>query len=112
MSAPRIAVVGHVEHVTLGRVAGVIAPGDVVHLTDPRFIPGGGGGIAFAQLCASDAEVHFFTAVGSDAVEVTGEGRDVGKVTGPATGPLALTGTTRTKRKRLSIILMSAKVRE
>jgi ribokinase len=66
MSAPRIAVIGHVEHVTLGRVAGVIEPGDVVHLTDTRFIPGGGGGIAFAQLCQSDAEVHFFTAVGSD----------------------------------------------
>jgi ribokinase len=61
-----IAVIGHVEHVTLGRVDGVIAPGDVVHLVDPRFIPAGGGGIAFAQLCRSDAEVHLFTAVGDD----------------------------------------------
>jgi ribokinase len=62
----RIAVIGHVEHVTLGRVPGVVTAGDVVHLTESRFIPAGGGGIAFAQLCASDAEIHFFTAVGSD----------------------------------------------
>ena len=66
MSARRIAVVGHVEHVTLGRIAGVVAAGDVVHLSDARFVPGGGGGIAFAQLCQSDAEIHLFTAVGSD----------------------------------------------
>lgn len=66
MSAPRIAVVGHVEHVTLGGADGVLSPGDVVHLKDPRFVPAGGGGIAFAQLCRSDAEVHFFTAVGHD----------------------------------------------
>jgi ribokinase len=63
---PRIAVIGHVEHVTLGRVDGVVSPGDVVHLVDPRFVAAGGGGIAFAQLCRSDAEIHFFTAVGCD----------------------------------------------
>jgi ribokinase len=66
MPALRIAVVGHVEHVTLGRVEGAIAPGDVVHLVEPRFVPAGGGGIAFAQLCRSDAEVLLFTAVGRD----------------------------------------------
>jgi ribokinase len=66
MRAPRIAVVGHVEHVTLGRADGVPRPGDVVHLRAPRFLPGGGGGIAFAQLCKSDAEVHLFTALGHD----------------------------------------------
>ena len=66
MSARRIAVIGHVEHVTLGRIAGVVGPGDVVHLSDTRFVPGGGGGIAFAQLCQSDAEIHLFTAVGRD----------------------------------------------
>jgi ribokinase len=60
----RIAVVGHVEHVTLGRTDGSLAPGDIVHLRDARFLPGGGGGIAFAQICRSDAEVHLFTAVG------------------------------------------------
>jgi ribokinase len=66
MSRVRIAVIGHVEHVMLGRADGVIAPGDVVHLVDPRFVAAGGGGIAFAQLCRSDAEVHLFTAVGRD----------------------------------------------
>ncbi|WP_437815315.1 PfkB family carbohydrate kinase [Sorangium sp. So ce1078] len=67
MAAPRIAVVGHVEHVTLGRTEGVPGPGDIVHLLDARFLPGGGGGLAFAQLCRSDAEIHLFTAVGHDA---------------------------------------------
>lgn len=64
--AARIAVIGHVEHVTLGRVDGVVAPGDVVHLLEPRFVAAGGGGIAFAQLVRSDAEMHLFTAVGND----------------------------------------------
>ena len=65
MTLRRLAVVGHVEHVTLGR-AGVIEPGAVIHLSDARFVPGGGGGIAFAQPCRSDAEIHLFTAVGND----------------------------------------------
>ena len=66
MHPPRLAVIGHVEHVTLGRFDGAIEPGAVVHLMDTRFTPAGGGGIAFAQLCQSDAEIHLFTAVGSD----------------------------------------------
>ena len=66
MPAPRLAVIGHVEHVTLGRFDGAIEPGAVVHLLDSRFTAAGGGGIAFGQLCQSDAEIHLFTAVGSD----------------------------------------------
>lgn len=66
MPALRLAVIGHVEHVTLGRFDGLIEPGAVVHMQDARFTPAGGGGIAFAQLCQSDAEVHLFTALGSD----------------------------------------------
>ncbi|AUX22432.1 ribokinase [Sorangium cellulosum] len=66
MTAPRIAVVGHVEHVTLGRIEGIPRPGDILHLREARFLPGGGGGIAFAQVCRSDAEIHLFTAVGDD----------------------------------------------
>jgi ribokinase len=66
MPALRLAVVGHVEHVTLGRFDGAIEPGAVVHMVDTRFTAAGGGGIAFAQLCQSDAEIHLFTAVGSD----------------------------------------------
>ncbi|HEY8087294.1 MAG TPA: PfkB family carbohydrate kinase [Polyangiaceae bacterium] len=66
MPTVRIAVIGHVEHVTLGSITGTLSPGDVVHLASPRFLPAGGGGIAFAQLCRSDAEIHLFTAVGRD----------------------------------------------
>lgn len=66
MGRPTIAVIGHVEHVTLGRVETVPCAGDIVHMQDARIIPGGGGGLAFAQLAKSDAEVHFFTAIGSD----------------------------------------------
>jgi len=62
----RIAVVGHVEHITLGRVPRVPAPGEIAHATDVRTFPGGGGGIAFFQLVKSPAEVHLFTALGSD----------------------------------------------
>src|SRR6185369_5305397 len=63
---PRLAVVGHVEHVTLGRVDAAPRPGDIVHLRDARFLPGGGGGLAFLQLCKSDAELLLFTAFGAD----------------------------------------------
>jgi ribokinase len=79
----RIAVVGHVEHVTLGRAEAPFGAGDIVHLSGPRFLAAGGGGIAFAQLCKSDAEVHFFTAVGDDAggravlERISGAGRHV-----------------------------------
>jgi ribokinase len=62
----RIAVIGHVEHVTLGRVPVVPRAGEIAHLQDPRWFPGGGGGVAFAQLARSDAEVHLFTALGDD----------------------------------------------
>ncbi len=62
----RIAVVGHVEHVTVGRVQALPRSGEIVHLDAPRWFPGGGGGVAFAQLARSDAEVHLFTALGSD----------------------------------------------
>lgn len=64
---PRIAVIGHVEHVTIGRVPAVPAAGAIVHLERPRSFPGGGGGVAFWQLVRSPAEVHLFTAIGGDA---------------------------------------------
>lgn len=63
---PRIAVIGHVEHVVIARVPALPAPGDIVHLDDPTWIAGGGGGITFAQLAKSDAELHLFTAFGND----------------------------------------------
>jgi ribokinase len=71
----RLAVIGHVEHVTLGRVPVVPGPGEIAHLEGPRWFPGGGGGVALAQLARSDAEVHLFTALGDDeaAREVAAE---------------------------------------
>jgi len=62
----RLAVVGHVEHVTLGRVSALPAAGGIAHLADPRWFPGGGGGVALLQMARSDAEVHLFTALGDD----------------------------------------------
>src|SRR4051812_26738624 len=62
----RVAVIGHVEHVTLGRVPAVPRPGEIAHLEGPRVFPGGGGGIAFWQLTRSSAEVVLFTALGND----------------------------------------------
>jgi ribokinase len=65
-SAVRIAVVGHVEHVTIARANALPRAGEILHLGDPVVIAGGGGGIAFFQLTKSDVEVHLFTAIGLD----------------------------------------------
>jgi ribokinase len=62
----RIGVVGHVEHVTIGRVAALPRAGDIAHVHEARVIAGGGGGIAFFQLAKSDTELHLFTALGDD----------------------------------------------
>jgi len=62
----RIAVVGHAEHVTIAAVPALPAPGDIVHLDHPAVIAGGGGALAFFQFARSDADVHFFTAIGID----------------------------------------------
>ena len=62
----RIALVGHVEHITLGRVPAVPRAGDIAHLQGPRSFPGGGGGIAFFQLTRSNAEILLYTALGND----------------------------------------------
>lgn len=66
MSRLKIGVIGHVEHVTIGRVEALPRAGDIAHLEDVEVIPGGGGGIAFHQLLRSPAEVHLFTAIGAD----------------------------------------------
>jgi ribokinase len=59
-----IAVIGHVEHVTMGRVDAVPGPGDIAHLRGPFALAGGGGGLAFWQLVKSPARIHLFTAIG------------------------------------------------
>lgn len=66
MARVRVGVIGHVEHITIGRVPRVPRAGDIAHLEDVTWFPGGGGGIAFYQLVKSDAEVHLFSAVGND----------------------------------------------
>ncbi|HWE25380.1 MAG TPA: PfkB family carbohydrate kinase [Myxococcales bacterium] len=62
----RVAVVGHVEHITLARVPRVPQVGEIAHAAEVRIFPGGGGGIAFFQLTRSPGEVHLFTALGND----------------------------------------------
>ena len=62
----KLAVVGHVEHVTIGKVEALPAAGDIAHLDRPRIFPGGGGGVTFYQLLRSAAEVLLFTALGDD----------------------------------------------
>jgi ribokinase len=71
----RIAVIGHVEHVTIGRVPALPGPGAIAHLEEPRFLPGGGGGIAFFQLARGDAELHLYTAIGGDEAGAQVAGR-------------------------------------
>jgi ribokinase len=52
--------------VTAGTVAVLPAPGDIVHLDETAWFPGGGGGVTFHQLLRSPAEIHLFTALGRD----------------------------------------------
>ena len=62
----RIALVGHVQHITLGLVPALPRDGEIVHLSDLRWLPGGGSGVPFWQLLRGPTEVHFFTAFGDD----------------------------------------------
>jgi ribokinase len=62
----KVAVIGHVEHVTIARAATLPQAGEIAHLADPVVIAGGGGGIAFFQLAKSDVDLHLFTAIGLD----------------------------------------------
>ncbi|CAN5633788.1 PfkB family carbohydrate kinase [soil metagenome] len=62
----RLAVVGHVEHVTIGTLPALPVAGDIAHLERPRPFPGGGGGVAFYQLLQASDETLFYTALGDD----------------------------------------------
>src|SRR3569833_2700934 len=62
----RLAVIGHVEHVTSCAVPALPATGDICHLDHPRMFPGGGGGVAFYQLLRAPSETLLFTALGDD----------------------------------------------
>jgi len=94
----RVAVIGHVEHVTIARVPSLPAPGEIVHLDAPDVIAGGGGGIAFHQLARSPGDVHLYTAFGNDEaarrveadVRTTGAHVHAGRRDAPQTRDLAL----------------------
>jgi ribokinase len=73
--ALRIAVIGHVEHVALGRVPAVPRPGEIAHLQDQRMFAGGGGGVTFFQLTRSTAQILLFTAAGNDEAAAQVEAR-------------------------------------
>lgn len=62
----KIAVIGHVEHVTIGKLTTLPVPGDIAHLAHPQVFPGGGGGVAFYQLLRGPGELLLFTALGDD----------------------------------------------
>jgi len=76
----RIGLIGHVEHVTLGVVPALPRPGEIVHLSELCWLPGGGCGVPFWQLLRGPTEVHFFTALGDDeaAAQVEAELRATG----------------------------------
>jgi len=56
-------------------VPAVPRAGEIAHLEEPRFFPGGGGGIAFFQLTRSTAEVLLYTALGNDEAAAAVRGR-------------------------------------
>jgi ribokinase len=65
---PRVAVVGHVEHVEFCVVDRLPAAGEIAHATDAFAEAAGGGAVAVVQLCKLAGEAAFFTALGTDDV--------------------------------------------
>ena len=65
---PRMAVVGHTEWVRFALVDEVPPLGGIAHATATWEGPGGGGGVAAAQLAALAGSASFFTALGTDEV--------------------------------------------
>jgi ribokinase len=62
----RVAVVGHVEWIELGRVEHVPAPGEIVHALEVWEEPAGGGAVAAVQLARLAGECLFLTALADD----------------------------------------------
>jgi ribokinase len=63
---PRVAVVGHVEHVEFCVVDHLPQAGEIVHATDDFATAAGGGAVAVVQLRKLAGEAAFFTALGND----------------------------------------------
>jgi ribokinase len=68
---PRVAVVGHVEHIEFAVVERLPRAGEVVHAGHCFTAPGGGGAVAAVQLRRLAGEAAFFTALGSDDIAAT-----------------------------------------
>jgi ribokinase len=66
VSAPKVAVVGHVEWVQFARVNHVPLAGEVVHAVEPLEEPAGGGAVAAVQLARLAGGATLFTALGDD----------------------------------------------
>lgn len=65
-SPPKVAVVGHVEWVTFGRVPHIPKEGEIVHAEDPFDEPAGGGAVAAVQLARLAGTAVLVTALGDD----------------------------------------------
>lgn len=65
---PRVAVVGHVEHVEFCVVDRLPAAGEITHATDDFADAAGGGAVAVVQLRKLAGVAAFFTALGTDDV--------------------------------------------
>jgi ribokinase len=78
---PKVAVVGHVEHVEFCVVERLPQAGEIVHATHDFAEAAGGGAVAVVQLKKLAGEAAFFTALGNDdkarAVEADLERREI-----------------------------------
>jgi ribokinase len=61
-----VAVVGHVEWCTFLRVERIPRPGEIVHVRETWEEPGGGGGVAAAELVRRMGAATLYTALGGD----------------------------------------------
>jgi ribokinase len=64
----RVAVVGHIEWITFGRVDRVPGRGEIAHASETWAGAGGGGGVAAQQLAKLSGSCELFTALGDDDV--------------------------------------------
>jgi ribokinase len=64
----RVAVVGHVEWISFGRVEQVPGAGEIAHASETWAGAGGGGGVAAQQLAKLAGSCDLFTALGEDDV--------------------------------------------
>jgi ribokinase len=64
----RVGVVGHVEWVAFHRIDAPLGPGAIARAEPPWEEPGGGGGVAAAELARLAGRATLFTAVGHDEI--------------------------------------------